>query len=88
MEIAVGIVETGDGIIFIHRNNTPFKDMLALPGGKVESNETPEDAMRRELAEETDMSVTDVDLIGRCTETLHEDETYTHDLHVFRAVPE
>ncbi len=39
-------------ILLIKRGEEPFKDMYALPGGFLEKNETAEDAVGRELAEE------------------------------------
>jgi 8-oxo-dGTP diphosphatase len=40
-------------ILLIKRNKEPFKGMYALPGGMVEDNEETEDAVLRELQEET-----------------------------------
>lgn len=39
-------------ILLIKRGEEPFKDMYALPGGFLEKNETAEEAVSRELAEE------------------------------------
>lgn len=40
-------------VLLIQRLNEPFKDMWAFPGGFVEMNETVEEAVERELEEET-----------------------------------
>ena len=60
----------GAGIIFLNSNNEvllllrddtvdiPFPNMWDIPGGKVEDNETPIEAIRRELMEE--MSIKDL----------------------------
>ena len=39
-------------ILLVKRGEEPFKDMYALPGGFLEKNETAEEAVGRELAEE------------------------------------
>ena len=60
----------GAGIIFLNSNNEvllllrddivdiPFPNMWDIPGGKVEDNETPIEAIRREMMEE--MSIKDL----------------------------
>lgn len=47
--------ETGSGIeiLLIQRGNEPFKDGWALPGGFMDMEETLEEAIHREMAEET-----------------------------------
>ena len=40
-------------VLLIKRKNEPFKDKWALPGGFVDMNETLEEAVVRELQEET-----------------------------------
>ena len=43
----------GKEVLLIRRGHEPCKDMLAFPGGFVEYGEDPEDAVKRELLEET-----------------------------------
>jgi 8-oxo-dGTP diphosphatase len=47
-------------ILLIERNNEPFKNMWALPGGFIDKDEDIETAAYRELAEET--SIQDIKL--------------------------
>ncbi|MCB1442203.1 MAG: NUDIX hydrolase [Methyloceanibacter sp.] len=51
-------------VLLIRRRHEPFKGGYALPGGFVEIGETVEEACRRELHEETGVSVRDLRLVG------------------------
>lgn len=50
--------------LLITRKNPPYQGRLALPGGFVDAGETVEDACRRELKEETGLTVQDLSLLG------------------------
>lgn len=52
------IIEINGGIVLIQRSNPPFG--FALPGGFVDYNESLEDAVRREMKEETDLDLKDL----------------------------
>ena len=59
------VMNTLDGrIIFIKRKNPPFKGSWALPGGFVEYGETVEEAVIREVNEETGAIIEIQDLVG------------------------
>jgi len=49
------IIEIDDGIVIIKRSNPPFG--WALPGGFVDYDESLEDAVRREMKEETGLEL-------------------------------
>ena len=59
------VITTCDGkIIFIRRKNPPYKGSWALPGGFVEYGETVEDAVIREVKEETGIKIKIRELLG------------------------
>jgi ADP-ribose pyrophosphatase YjhB (NUDIX family) len=60
------IIELKQGIVVIERSNPPFG--LALPGGFVDYGESIEEAVKREVKEETDLEVT----------SLKQFHTYSH----------
>jgi 8-oxo-dGTP diphosphatase len=59
-----GIVIQNKKLVLIKRANPPFKGKYALPGGFVEYNETVEDAVVREIKEETGLKTEIKKLLG------------------------
>lgn len=61
---ADGLIVIDDELVLIRRKFYPFEGKLALPGGMVEYDERVEDAVRREMKEETGLDVEIVKLLG------------------------
>jgi 8-oxo-dGTP diphosphatase len=55
--VVFGIDEKELQVLLVKRGREPFRDMWALPGGFVDTNETLEEAAVRELHEETGLVV-------------------------------
>ena len=62
---AVGAIAVRDGaLLLIRRGHAPSRGRWSLPGGRVEPGETPHDALVREVAEETGLTVEVGELVG------------------------
>jgi 8-oxo-dGTP diphosphatase len=59
-----GVLFKDNEILLIQRKNPPFEGMWALPGGFVEYGETTENAVIREVKEETGLDTKISSLIG------------------------
>ncbi len=67
--IVFGFFQGRAKLLLINRGNDPFKGKWALPGGFIEIDEELEDAVARELAEETgltDVALEQMHTFGKC----------------------
>jgi 8-oxo-dGTP diphosphatase len=75
-------------VLLIRRKNEPFKGAYALPGGFVDIGETTEAACRREVLEETGLSVDDLQLIGVYSEPSRDPRGHTVSVAYTTLLPE
>jgi 8-oxo-dGTP diphosphatase len=62
---AVGAIAVRDGaLLLIRRGHAPSRGRWSLPGGRVEAGETAQEALIREMAEETGLTVEVGELVG------------------------
>ena len=52
INVVAAVIRKGDKILATQRGYGEFKDGWEFPGGKIESGERPEDALKREIREE------------------------------------
>jgi len=57
------VILQGDSVVLVERGREPLKGRWSLPGGVVEAGERIEDALRREVKEETGLDVEVIELI-------------------------
>jgi len=67
-------------ILLVERGKAPLEGYWSLPGGAVESGERLEEALRREVAEETGLDVS-VDVIATVFERILSDEAGACEYH-------
>lgn len=60
--------QRGDEVLVMRRNKEPNLGLWIAPGGKIEVGESPHEAARREMLEETGLTVSDLRLRGLFTE--------------------
>ena len=63
INVVAAVIFKDDKVFATQRGYGEFKDGWEFPGGKVESGESPEEALRREISEELEVDVNVGDLI-------------------------
>ena len=58
------IIQKSSFLLLVKRQNDPYKDSFALPGVFVNRGETVENALKREVFEETSLKVHPVEILG------------------------
>lgn len=74
LNIAVSAVVKDNNILLIKRVKPPYAGYWAIPGGKVEFGEHPEEAAVREIKEETNIDCNFEELRGIASEIVHNPE--------------
>ena len=63
IHVVAAIIKSGNMIFATQRGYGPYKDGWEFPGGKIESGETPQQALVREIREELETEITVGELI-------------------------
>ena len=75
IEVVAAIIHDDEGRIFAtQRGYGEWKDWWEFPGGKMESGETPEAALRREIWEELETRI----IVGKAVQTVEWDYPQFH----------
>lgn len=65
INVVAAVIKKGDLIFITQRGYGEFKDFWEFPGGKIELNESKEDAIKREIKEELDASINVDKYVGK-----------------------
>jgi 8-oxo-dGTP diphosphatase len=76
-------VRRNNQILMLNRENAPTKGLWNGVGGKVENNETPLECVIREVKEETDIDISDIQIEDKGIITWEADHTFSGGMYVF-----
>jgi ADP-ribose pyrophosphatase YjhB (NUDIX family) len=79
-----GIVFHDNKVLLIHRHKTNKKDYWVIPGGGVEDEETLEEALKREMLEETSTHVVDSQFVSSFKDGKRDHYFYTCTLDTYQ----
>ena len=77
---AFALVERGGRFLVLERGEEPYRGCWDLPGGFVEAGESPLDAVRREIHEETGLQVGETTMLGAYTSRYGDEGKWTVDV--------
>jgi 8-oxo-dGTP diphosphatase len=77
---AFAFVERAASYLVLERSQQPYRGHWELPGGFVEAGESPSEAVRREVAEETGLRVEAPSIIGAYVSRYGDDGKWTVDV--------
>lgn len=81
-----GILVREGSVLLIHRNSEPYMGSWDLPGGFIEIGETPNEALVREVREETGLNITHEVYFGSWTDLYPESNTVEEPKHTLNMV--
>lgn len=70
------IINENNEVLLQLRNKAPEKGYWSIPGGKVELFEKMEDAIKREVLEETGVEIEIIDLLGICNHIVEAEKVH------------
>ncbi len=63
IEVVAAIIKKEDKIFITRRSYGEFQDMWEFPGGKIEAGESKEDALIREIKEELELDINNLEYL-------------------------
>ena len=80
---SIGIISNDNGYLFLKRKKEPYKNFFEFPGGKIEKNEKPAEALQREFMEELSIFPRKINFINKI---IHEYKEFKVCLHIFKII--